>query len=244
MEQAYEDIKRRVITLEISPGERIDELNLIEELGLSRTPIREALFRLASEGLISLEGRSGFFARPLDLASIGSLLEAHLVLVKALSVLVAVRSAPEDLDAMAAAADEVEAAIDRRDYPAFTRANAEFHRREAAAARSPHLQIMADGVLDQCRRVSYLCFRGDEWEWPGLARHLKTVVRQHAALVAAYRARDPESAQELAKEHAVLFRTRIQARLASGWLDGLAYSTDEVGAPAAFVNPRERAEAN
>lgn len=228
MEQAYEELKRRVITLDLAPGERIDEVRLIDELGLSRTPIREALFRLASEGLISIAARSGFVVRPLDLADIGALLEVHLVFSKAVSALAAVRATPEDVADMERAARDVARAIDARDYVGFTNANAAFHRIEAAAARNPHLREMADGVLDQCRRVSYVCFGGHEWEYPGLAQHFETLKEHHAALIAAYAAHDLARAQEIATAHSLLFRTRVQARLgAPAGLEALVFGVDE-----------------
>lgn len=233
MEQAYEELKRRVITLELAPGTRIDEVQLIEELGLSRTPIREALFRLASEGLISIAARSGFVVRPLDLADVTALLEVHLVFSKAVAALAAVRATDDDVADMQRAAAEVAEAIDARDYVGFTGANAAFHRIEAAAARNPHLREMADGVLDQCRRVSYVCFGGHEWEFPGLAQHFETLKEHHAALIAAYAAHDVRRAQEIATAHSLLFRARVQARLdAPAGLEELSFGERElVGAP-------------
>jgi DNA-binding GntR family transcriptional regulator len=229
MEEAYGELKRRVITLELHPGERIDELKLIEELGLSRTPIREALFRLASEGLISIASRSGFVVRRLDLSDITGLLEVHLVFSKAVAALAALRARPDDIAAMEQAAADVAGAIDSRDYAGFTNANAAFHRIEAATTGNAQLREMADSVLDQCRRVSFSCFRGHEWEYPGLARHFETLKQHHAELIAAYAAHDVGRAQQIASAHSLLFRARVQARLDSPeGLDTLAFAPDEL----------------
>ena len=63
MERAYGEIKRRIITLGLAPGQRIDDHKLGREHALSRTPIREAVFRLAAEGLVEIRQNEGFFAR-------------------------------------------------------------------------------------------------------------------------------------------------------------------------------------
>lgn len=231
MEQAYEQIKRRIITLDLPPGERIDDYQLSEELSLSRTPVREALFVLAAEGLVATGGGAGFVVRALDVVNITSLFEAHIVLAKAVARLAGHRATREDVRGMSKAARAVETAIRRRDFLAITSANATLHRLEAAAAHSQHLEAMAKAVHDQGQRLAYLCFGGGGREWGGLDEHFEKVQQQHAALLTAYRDRDSRAAEAMATAHVNLFRERVRGYLASSTLDDLTFSDSELGEP-------------
>ena len=70
MEQAYAELKRRIITLELKPGQRLDDYELSQELKFSRTPVREAIFLLGAEGWVDIRSKAGFIVRPLDLVDI------------------------------------------------------------------------------------------------------------------------------------------------------------------------------
>lgn len=72
---AYEDIRHRLITLEIAPGEAINEFALAEELGVGRTPVREALKRLEGDHLVKSYPRRGTFATAVDVTDLGYISE-------------------------------------------------------------------------------------------------------------------------------------------------------------------------
>ncbi|MEI6317929.1 MAG: GntR family transcriptional regulator [Pseudomonadota bacterium] len=77
---AYEQIKRDVFEFRRLPGDRFTENEVARELGMSRTPVREALNRLAQEGHLSVEARSGWMVRPLDFALFDQLYDTRIVL--------------------------------------------------------------------------------------------------------------------------------------------------------------------
>ncbi len=79
-QQAYDAIKQKIVSLVLSPGEVIDEVVLREELGLGRTPIREALQRLAQEKLVLIVPRRGMFVTEIGIADLQQLFEARLEL--------------------------------------------------------------------------------------------------------------------------------------------------------------------
>lgn len=230
MEQAYDAIKRRIITLELGPGERVDDYQLSIELELGRTPVREAIFLLAAEGLIDM--KAGMIVRPLDLLDIAHLFEAHIVVAKATARLVAVRSTPQALAEIEKAAGRVERAIAQRDYLAITSENAKLHRAEAVAAQNDHLRTMADKIHDQGQRLAYLCFGGGGG-WDGLDEHFEKVKRDHLALLDAYRRRDPDDAEQIATDHVRLFRDRVKVFLDSPAVDALQFSEGDL-APVAL----------
>lgn len=228
MRQAYDEIKRRIITLELKPGQRLDDYDLSVELKISRTPVREAIFLLGSEGLVDIRTKAGFIVHPLDLLDITHLFEAHVVLAKAVARLAARRATEAGLEAMRATAREVESAIERRDYLAITASNARLHRLEAAAARNQHLQAMAESIHDHGQRLAYLCFGGAGGEWGELDEHFRKVRRHHEQMLAALAAHDSERAEKIATEHVRLFRNRVQAFLVSETIEGFALSDEEL----------------
>jgi DNA-binding GntR family transcriptional regulator len=208
MQQAHDEIKRRIVTLELRPGQRLDDIELAAQLKLSRTPIREAIFLLGSEGLVDINDDNGIIVRPLDLLATGQLLEVHLVLVKAVSRLAAARRTSAQMDALNEAARAVEVAVERRDPLAVTSTNAEFHRREGALTGNPRLQAMVTSVEDERQRLAYVCFGGTH-EWGHLDDHFRKVVDDHRRLIDAYERGDANAAEKVAVAHARLFRDRI-----------------------------------
>lgn len=214
MEQAYSELKRRIITLELNPGQRLDDYELSLELNFSRTPVREAIFLLAAEGWVDIRSKAGFIVRPLDLVDIAHLFEAHIVLAKAVARFAATRVTPDQLKVMWGAVAEVEDAVRRRDYLSITAANADLHRLEASATHNQILQKMAESVHDLGQRLAYLCFGGAGGR-NDLEQHFETVMAQHRAMISALEAGDPRAAEAIAVQHVRLFRKRVQDFMAS-----------------------------
>jgi DNA-binding GntR family transcriptional regulator len=102
-EQVYAALKQRMHDFEIVPGDRFSEAELGQRLGVSRTPVREALFRLRNEGLMDVDGKNGWYVRPIDFARIEELYELR-VLIEAACVerLCTMEPAPEGIDALKA----------------------------------------------------------------------------------------------------------------------------------------------
>jgi DNA-binding GntR family transcriptional regulator len=209
MEQAHRVIKQKIMTLEARPGERLDDVALAEELSLSRTPVREALFHLSSEGLVTTGDRGGFSVRPLDLLDVSQLFEAHIVLARAVARLVAVRATPSEVAELQRLTDEVELAIRDGDPARIAAANAELHKAEAAYARNEHLRVPANSIYNLGQRLSFLCFGGDRGGILELDPHLQNVCADHAASMQALRDRDPDEAERVAARHVHLFRRRV-----------------------------------
>ncbi|RAI01667.1 GntR family transcriptional regulator [Acuticoccus sediminis] len=96
-ERAYETIRKLLVEFRLRPEERINEVQLSRTLGLSRTPIREALNRLASEGFVELSPNRGFHVRPLSTEGLLDLYELRSIVECAAFQLMCKRADPEDL---------------------------------------------------------------------------------------------------------------------------------------------------
>jgi DNA-binding GntR family transcriptional regulator len=226
MEQAYSAIKDRIMTLQVRPGQRLDDIELGEKLGISRTPVREALFRLGSEGLVSVSARGGFTVRAIDLLDIRQLFEAQIVMARAVGRLVALRATGAEISAMRTAADEVDAAINRRAPAEIAASNAALHRLEATAARNNHLKGLAHSLHDQGQRLAYLCF-GGELDWTDdLTDHFTKVTRDHHDFLDAVVSRDPQAAEGIAARHVHLFRGRVQQFMFSEAMNKVSLAED------------------
>lgn len=92
----FEALRKMAISYEMKPGERLNELDLAEQFGVSRTPIREALTRLASEGLL-IESSRGYVRKPLEIQEMVDLFEARLAVERECLRLAFERASPEEL---------------------------------------------------------------------------------------------------------------------------------------------------
>jgi DNA-binding GntR family transcriptional regulator len=231
MDRAYGQIRQRFMTLELRPGDWVDDLKLSEELGLSRTPVREALFLLASEGLVLVLPGGGFAVRSLDLVDISRLFEAHVVAAKAIARLTALRATKSDLKRLRSAEAAVTRAIERRNAAEIAASNGELHRLEAEIAQNEYLERLACRIHDQGQRLGYLAFGGAD-DWSRLSEHFALVQKDHADVMAAYEAKDPDAAEVVATRHVDLFRQRILRFFAASEADAIDLSGDVLSAVA------------
>jgi DNA-binding GntR family transcriptional regulator len=209
------------------------------------------VFRLGAERFVELRGREGFVVRPLDLLDIADLLEAHVMVAKAVALLAAQRVTVPQLERLREATLRVSAAIDDRDYLAMTYWNAELHRREAEATGNTHIQAAADSIEDHRQRLAYVCYGGlGPYRGNDLDGHLRKVSEQHDAMLAALEAHDAAAAQRLSYEHVQLFRKRVRDLLDTDALGNLALTDDDfggvaplLGATPRFPHPRQSASA-
>jgi DNA-binding GntR family transcriptional regulator len=104
-EQAYQQIRQRIIRLDLAPGDVLREHELQERLEIGRTPIREALQRLAREHFIQVIPRRGMFVTSIDVAELSTLLETRFVLEPYAARLAAARGNEQHWDAMASELD-------------------------------------------------------------------------------------------------------------------------------------------
>ena len=219
MHLAVAEIRRKILDLELRPGQRVDDIRLSADLGLSRTPVREALFQLSSDGLVDVGPNGGFAVSGLDILDIRELFEAHLILARSVARMVAMRATEADLEALEAATSTVNVAV-AGGHPNFVaRANSELHELEAQVARNAYLEMLAGRIHGQGQRLAFLSFGGGGLTDPSLARHYQATCDDHDASLLAFRDRDADLAEEIASRHVHLFRSRITTFLDAGLLE-------------------------
>lgn len=136
-DQAYQGLLAAIAEGRLKPGERVRETALAEELGISRTPIREALQRLARDGLVQLDARSGARVAELSLAAIQELYDLREILEGSTARLAALGATANDLQRLDAILEKEAAHLG--DPPALAKLNKLYHRTLCEAANNRYL---------------------------------------------------------------------------------------------------------
>jgi len=206
-EVAFQQIKSQIVSLELEPGEQVDETAMAEALDIGRTPIRESLFRLAAEGLLRFKAGRGFFVRDITLRDIKDLFETLLVLERAAIALAVRRIGPSGIGRLERLNDQFKAAWDRHGYLEVTLANSRFHREIYAATGNEYMQSYLESLQIQSQRLAYICFtRPAELD---LRTHAEESIRDHLRLIECLRKKDETAAVDLTTAHIQRFQKRV-----------------------------------
>lgn len=198
---AYEIIRDEILSLKLEPGQALDETSLAERFAMSRSPVREALIRLAGEELVvTLSNRSTIVA-PIDVQSFPKYVEALDIAQRMNTRLAAELRSDADLRAIAKRQKAFEAAVKSGNHLDMSEANKQFHMAIAAAGRNPYLAGFYERLLDQGRRMLHLHFDYLERTHDGYL-----LTDEHAQMLEAIRDRDVERADALAHAHTRQFR--------------------------------------
>lgn len=189
LEAIREAIKEGIL----KPRERLMEIQLAEELGVSRTPIREALRKLELEGFIVMVPRKGAYVADISFKDIADVFEIRTALEGLAAGLAAERITDEELEAMERHLVEKADAIFRQDMERLIEVDTKFHEAIYKASRNQRLWTIINNLREQIQR-----FRTTSLAYPG---RMQQSLNEHRHLVEAIQARDPQLARQLAQEH-------------------------------------------
>ncbi len=189
---AYDDIRSRIVSGAFPPGSRLAQGELADQLGISRGSVREALRRLAGDGLVDVEVNRGFFVAEVGLDDVRERLEVRLVLEPEIARLAAERRSQANLAAMRATIEAEAAAQTSDDVHDASRA---FHVAVAAATGNQAFTKLLDGlwIADVGRRLLAQRRQATNWQ--------DDDVDEHRAIVAALEAGDGDRAASLMSAH-------------------------------------------
>ncbi|WP_229791204.1 GntR family transcriptional regulator [Zhihengliuella salsuginis] len=204
-EHAYKLLRDRLIMLDIAPGEPINEGRIATELGVGRTPVREALKRLETDHLIVSYPRRGTFAAIVDIGDLASISEVR-VLLEPLAAQKAALNADDDLRSeFARLAEEIARLGEDGDHGALLEYDLAVHRLIYRATGNPHLAETLIRLDNLATRIWCLVLG----RLPKIGGH----IREHIALLEAIIAGREDEAAELAREHVRHFESTIRAAL-------------------------------
>lgn len=192
----YDVLRDEILDLVVAPGSPIDEVQLAERFGMSRTPIREALVRLAGEGLIDTLPNRSTMVSNIDFLNIHTYFDALTLMYRVTAQLAAQYHRPDDLDAIRALQAEFAAAVEAQDALAMIATNAAFHMAIAEAGRNSYFTSLFKRLLDEGRRILRLYYQSYEDRLP------HRFVEEHDEMIAAIAARDVVLSERLGRAHA------------------------------------------
>lgn len=208
------ELRKKILSGELAGGTRLLEVPLAEELEISRTPLRDAMSRLAEEGLLERGRNGGFVVRRFTFADVVDAIELRGVLEGTAARLAAERGPrPETLSCIQNIVTELDGCFGEApgevDFEAYSKYNAEFHRELAALSGS-------DMIAREVERVTRLpfaspsAFMPDKADISAFRRSLNIAQEQHKAIVSSISAREGTRAEALAREHARTARRNLE----------------------------------
>lgn len=208
-ERVYRALRTEILTLVLPPNGPLDEHALSERFGLSRTPVREALVRLAAEGLATALPNRGTIVAPLDLSRAPAYFDALTLTQRLVTRLAARHHRAEELAGVEALQHRFAEAVRRSDVLAMIEVNRDFHVALAETGRNPYYSDFYARLLDEGRRLLRLYYASFFDRLP------ERYVDEHDVLLAAVRERDEDAAERLARRHAEQVAAQIRSLLAA-----------------------------
>jgi len=200
--QAYQQIKRRIVTTALPPGAYLSEVQLSDELGIGRTPVHHALHRLAQESLVDILPRKGVIIRPISLDEIAQIIEARMINETHCAAQAAIRVTQSALDEPKRYLAEAAATLQSHgEVETLMALDCQFHAWIGRTAGNAVVGDILGELQDRSSRFWFLSLSEKE--------HSIRVHEEHTTLLNAIAARDPKAAADAAKMHIESFRNTI-----------------------------------
>jgi DNA-binding GntR family transcriptional regulator len=200
-DRAYLAIRELIVSLELPPGAVIDERELMERLGLGRTPVREALRQLAQEQLVEVFPRRGMFVTGVDVRDLARISEVRAALEPEAARLAAERATEEERDELAALGDQIKRGADLMGL------DERIHRTIYAAAHNHLLEKTLGEYYLLALRIWMIALDRDE--------ALEDAVEAHRDLIQAIVVGNGDRAESLMQDHVENFETAMRKVLVS-----------------------------
>ena len=207
-ERAYRALRDRIITLELSPGTALREDELMAEMGIGRTPLREAVKRLALENLVAVQPRRGTYVTAVDAADIVHITEVRAELEGYAAELAARRMDAAARQAAASLLDEIDALCRADDQSALMDLDQRIHAFTWESTGNPYLNATLERYFSLSLRIWHLVLD----RVPGLGH----AVHDQAELLRALTDRDSARARSIMREHVLAFQRDIIAAFSRG----------------------------
>lgn len=188
-----DQIRDMIVEGELPPGERINEGALSEQFGISRTPLREALKVLASEGLVELRPNRGTRVSAITPEEVGELFEAVSGIERLAGELAALRMTERDIERLKALHERMERHYEAGERHEYFRLNQQIHNTIVSLAGNSVLEATHASLMVRVRRARYLAIQSPE-RW-------HESVQEHRAIMQALEARDSAVAGDLILNH-------------------------------------------
>ena len=189
----FEHLRNSILNGDLKPGERLMEVQLAEQLGVSRTPVREAIRKLELEGLLIMVPRKGAYVADVSVKDILDVLEVRSVLEGLAAALAAERMTEEELEELELISYHFKRCIENGDTEGMIERDMQFHDRILNSTRNVKLIQIAHGLQEQVQRFRVTYF--SEYH------KSDALLSEHQAVLEAIANRDASQAQQVAQYH-------------------------------------------
>ncbi|MEN8198395.1 MAG: GntR family transcriptional regulator, partial [Pseudomonadota bacterium] len=187
------------------PGERLNETDLSKELGVSRTPLREALNRLVAEGYLAFQPGQGFFCRGLSPSEVFDLYDVRVAIEAAAARLSCARATPDEIEPIRAFIAAFESQMESSVIDELVAFDEEFHMRLAALSQNAELRRILSNINGRIRFVRCIYMEN---------RKIKNA--EHLAILDLIEAGDADAADRLVRKHIERRREEITGAVREG----------------------------
>jgi DNA-binding GntR family transcriptional regulator len=210
-ERAYKAIRKQLVEFKLKPDQRINEMALAKSLGVSRTPIREALNRLASEGFIALTPNRGFFFKALDIDALLDLYELRAIIECAAFTLMCERAADAERDRLVSFWEDAKVGYRERDPDDILVLDEAFHLLIAELSGNPEMVNQLKAINARIRFIRRIQIQH--------VSHDFDMVNAHSQIVAAAMTRDVAAGTAMLKAHIEMTVSAAQRALKDALLN-------------------------
>ena len=203
----YETLKHEILNLTLEPGSPVDEVKLADRFGISRTPVREAMVKLAGEGLVVTLPNRFTIVAPIDFPNLSQFFDALSLMYRVTTRLAAANRTEEELAAIRELQDGYTKAVEASDVPAMIEVNRNFHAAIARAGKNRYYTKLFIRLLDEGRRLLRLYYSSYNDQLP------RIYLQEHEDMLAAIAQQDIEAADRVARAHAEQIVRQIQTAI-------------------------------
>lgn len=192
-EIVYEELRDEILVGNILPGTRLMEVELAEEMEVSRTPIREAIRKLEKEGLITIEPRRGAYVSEVSVKDMLDILEVRSNLEGLAAYLAAYRMTRQEQEALVEISNQFDEAVKAGEMRAMISTDTKFHHLIVESSRNQYLIHMVEQLQELVLRFRYLYYKD--------FKRAEEMPPEHYGIIEAIRQSRPEKARESAFSH-------------------------------------------
>lgn len=202
---AYDSIRKLIVTCELRPGQPLTVTELAESLAIGRTPVIQAIDRLAVDGLVDVMPRKGIVVSPVSLDDFMEVIEMRMVNETAAVRWATERASRSEIAMMEANLSAIWQAARERNIEEFISLDRDFHRLITQAASNRILGDVLSNLHDKALRFWFISLKAPD--------HNVRVCEQHAAVIEGIKSGKPETAEKAMREHIASFQINATSQI-------------------------------
>ncbi|MGP1441970.1 MAG: GntR family transcriptional regulator [Anaerovoracaceae bacterium] len=201
-ELVYEELRMLIMTGQIKPGVRMMEIDLADSMGVSRTPVREAIRQLEKDNLVTIEPRKGAYVSDISPYDLNEMLVVREPLEGLAIQLAADRMSTDDVDVIRGVNFDYEEALQSGDTEKLIQLDTQFHSLITKGSGNPYLIELCQQVQERVLRFRYVYFKS--------IKRAEDIIEEHNAILEMLQKRDGKGARKCMESHILNLRESIQ----------------------------------